>query len=164
MEGRNGALLTLSYLGAVRAMPSYNVMGLAKAIAGSLGALPRPRPGPTGIRVNGISAGPIKTLAAAGIEVSAMLDHVENHRAAEAQRHHRGRGQRRRLPVLGPGRGHYRRNHLRRRRVQHRRDGGVGVRFSVFRFPFSVFRIRFTVYVTVVTPFYSWKFTVVSSQ
>jgi len=63
-----GALLTLSYLGANRAMPSYNVMGLAKAsleanvryLAASLG--------PLGIRVNGISAGPIKTLAASGVK------------------------------------------------------------------------------------------------
>ncbi|MEE4295003.1 MAG: SDR family oxidoreductase, partial [Wenzhouxiangella sp.] len=78
MEGRNGSLLTLSYLGAVRAMPSYNVMGLAKA---SLEAAVRYLAhglGPHGIRVNGISAGPIKTLAAAGIpKFRAMLDHVE---------------------------------------------------------------------------------------
>jgi len=78
MQGRKGALLTLSYLGAVRAMPSYNVMGLAKA---SLEAAVRYLAhglGPHGIRVNGISAGPIKTLAAAGIpKFRAMLDHVE---------------------------------------------------------------------------------------
>jgi len=78
MRGRRGALLTLSYLGAVRAMPSYNVMGLAKA---SLEAAVRYLAhglGPDGIRVNGISAGPIKTLAAAGIpKFRAMLDHVE---------------------------------------------------------------------------------------
>ncbi|NKI34200.1 enoyl-ACP reductase [Wenzhouxiangella sp. XN79A] len=78
MEGRNGAMLTLSYLGAVRAMPSYNVMGLAKA---SLEAGVRYLAhglGPHGIRVNGISAGPIKTLAAAGIsKFRAMLEHVE---------------------------------------------------------------------------------------
>ncbi|CAN5919991.1 enoyl-ACP reductase FabI [soil metagenome] len=62
------ALLTLTYLGAIRAMPNYNTMGLAKAsleasvryLAGSLG--------PKGMRVNGISAGPIKTLAASGIK------------------------------------------------------------------------------------------------
>jgi enoyl-[acyl-carrier protein] reductase I len=67
MSGRAGALLTLSYLGAVRSMPNYNVMGLAKAsleanvrfLAGDLG--------PQNIRVNAISAGPIKTLAAAGV-------------------------------------------------------------------------------------------------
>jgi enoyl-[acyl-carrier protein] reductase I len=67
MEGRNGALLTLSYLGADRVVPNYNVMGVAKAsleanvryLASSLG--------PDGIRVNAISAGPIRTLAASGI-------------------------------------------------------------------------------------------------
>lgn len=77
MQGRAGALLTLSYLGAVRSIPSYNVMGLAKAsleanvrfLAGDLG--------PQGIRVNAISAGPIKTLAAAGIGgFRKMLGHV----------------------------------------------------------------------------------------
>lgn len=67
MEGRPAALLTLSYLGAVRSIPNYNVMGLAKA---SLEACVRYMAydlGPKGIRVNGISAGPVKTLAAAGI-------------------------------------------------------------------------------------------------
>jgi len=67
MQGRSGSIVTLSYLGAVRSVPSYNVMGLAKAsleanvrfLAADLGA--------QGVRVNGISAGPIKTLSAAGI-------------------------------------------------------------------------------------------------
>ncbi len=67
MRGRRGSVVTLSYLGAVRSIPAYNVMGLAKAsleanvrfLAADLGI--------DGIRVNGISAGPIKTLAAAGI-------------------------------------------------------------------------------------------------
>ena len=65
--GKDASLLTLTYLGAERVVPNYNTMGLAKAsleasvryLAASLG--------PKGIRVNGISAGPIKTLAAAGI-------------------------------------------------------------------------------------------------
>ena len=68
MEGRPASIVTLSYLGAERALPNYNVMGLAKAsleanvryLANSLG--------PMGIRVNSISAGPIKTLAASGIK------------------------------------------------------------------------------------------------
>jgi enoyl-[acyl-carrier protein] reductase I len=67
MQGRQAALVTLTYLGAERAMPNYNVMGLAKA---SLEANVRYMAfslGPKGIRVNAISAGPIKTLAAAGI-------------------------------------------------------------------------------------------------
>ena len=78
MKGRKAALVTLTYLGALRVVPNYNTMGLAKAsleasvryLAASLG--------PAGIRVNGISAGPIKTLAAAGIAgFSKILKHVE---------------------------------------------------------------------------------------
>ena len=69
MQGRPGALLTLTYLGALRVLPNYNTMGLAKAsleasvryMAESLGGKG------TGMRVNAISAGPIKTLAASGI-------------------------------------------------------------------------------------------------
>ena len=77
MHGRNGAVLTLTYLGGVRTCPHYNVMGLAKAsleanvryLAESLGE--------EGIRVNGISAGPIKTLAAVGIsDFRKLLDHT----------------------------------------------------------------------------------------
>ena len=67
MEGRNGSLLTLSYLGAVRSIPSYNVMGLAKASLEANVRFLAADLGPRGIRVNAISAGPIKTLAAAGI-------------------------------------------------------------------------------------------------
>ena len=78
MEGRNGALVTMTYLGAVRAVPNYNVMGVAKAsleanmryLAASLG--------PHGTRVNAVSAGPIRTLAAAGIsDFRDMLKKVE---------------------------------------------------------------------------------------
>ncbi len=67
MRGRQGALLTLSYLGAVRSIPSYNVMGLAKASLEANVRFLAADLGPEGLRVNGISAGPIKTLAAAGI-------------------------------------------------------------------------------------------------
>ncbi len=67
MEGRDGALLTLSYLGAEKAMPNYNVMGLAKASLQANVRYMAQSLGPDGIRVNAISAGPIKTLAAAGI-------------------------------------------------------------------------------------------------
>ncbi len=78
MQGRNGALLTLSYLGAVRALPNYNVMGVAKA---SLEANVRYMAyslGPEGIRVNAISAGPIRTLAASGIgNFRKLLDYAE---------------------------------------------------------------------------------------
>ena len=79
MEGRNGALLTLSYIGADRAVPYYNVMGLAKASLEANVRYMAQSLGPDGIRVNGISAGPIKTLAAAGISnFRKMLTHVEN--------------------------------------------------------------------------------------
>ncbi len=65
---KNAALLTLTYLGSIQSLPNYNVMGLAKAsleantrfLAASLGK--------RGIRVNAISAGPIKTLAASGVK------------------------------------------------------------------------------------------------
>lgn len=67
MNGRNGAVLTLSYLGAVRAMPSYNVMGLAKASLEANVRFLAYSLGPEGTRVNAISAGPIRTLAASGI-------------------------------------------------------------------------------------------------
>ena len=67
MQGRKAVLLTLTYLGAVRAVPNYNVMGLAKASLEANVRYLAQNLGPMGIRVNGISAGPIKTLAAAGI-------------------------------------------------------------------------------------------------
>lgn len=80
MKGRNASLLTLTYLGAEKVVPNYNTMGLAKAsleasvryLANSLG--------PHGIRANGISAGPIKTLAASGIkDFGSILKFVEAH-------------------------------------------------------------------------------------
>lgn len=67
MERRKSALLTLSYLGAARSIPRYNVMGPAKASLEASVRYLAHNLGPKGIRVNAISAGPIKTLAAAGI-------------------------------------------------------------------------------------------------
>jgi enoyl-[acyl-carrier protein] reductase I len=67
MQGRNGALLTLSYLGAVKTVPNYNVMGVAKASLEANVRYMAESLGPQGIRVNAISAGPIRTLAASGI-------------------------------------------------------------------------------------------------
>lgn len=67
MTGKQGSLLTLSYLGAERSIPGYNVMGLAKASLEANVRFMAADLGPRGVRVNGISAGPIKTLAAAGI-------------------------------------------------------------------------------------------------
>ena len=80
MEGRNGSILALTYLGGERVIPHYNVMGVAKAsldmsvryLAWDLGE--------RSIRVNAISAGPVKTLASAGISgFSKILDHMRNH-------------------------------------------------------------------------------------
>ncbi|MGM9480030.1 enoyl-ACP reductase FabI [Roseateles sp. NT4] len=62
------ALLTLSYLGALRIVPNYNTMGLAKASLEASVRYLASALGPKGVRVNGISAGPIKTLAASGIK------------------------------------------------------------------------------------------------
>ncbi len=78
MQGRNGALLTLSYLGAERVLPNYNVMGLAKASLEANVRYMAASLGPENIRVNAISAGPIRTLAASGIKnFRAMLDYNE---------------------------------------------------------------------------------------
>ncbi len=80
MQGRNGSILTLSYLGAERALANYNVMGLAKASLEACVRYLALNLGPEGTRVNAISAGPIKTLAAAGIaNFRKMLGHVEEH-------------------------------------------------------------------------------------
>jgi len=68
LEGRRSALLTLTYLGAERVVPHYNTMGLAKASLEASVRYLASNLGPKGIRVNGISAGPIKTLAASGIK------------------------------------------------------------------------------------------------
>jgi len=77
MLGRPGAIVTMSYLGAVRSVPSYNVMGLAKASLEANVRFLAADLGPQGIRVNAISAGPIKTLAAAGVSgFRKMLHHV----------------------------------------------------------------------------------------
>ncbi len=74
----NAALLTLTYLGAVRSLPNYNTMGLAKASLEASVRYLAESLGPRGIRVNGISAGPIKTLAASGIkDFSKILNFVK---------------------------------------------------------------------------------------
>jgi enoyl-[acyl-carrier protein] reductase I len=78
MTEHGGSLLTLTYLGAERAMPMYNVMGPAKASLEANVRYMAADLGPKNIRVNGISAGPIKTLAAAGIKgFRGMLSHAE---------------------------------------------------------------------------------------
>ena len=77
MEGQPGSIVTLSYIGAERVIPNYNVMGVAKAaLEASVRYLAHDL-GPRGIRVNAISSGPIRTLSASGIDgFSDILDHI----------------------------------------------------------------------------------------
>jgi len=78
MQGRNAALVTMSYLGAVRTVPNYNVMGVAKAALEASVRYMADSLGPEGIRVNAVSAGPIRTLAASGIaDFRSMLAEAE---------------------------------------------------------------------------------------
>jgi enoyl-[acyl-carrier protein] reductase I len=80
MLRQNSALLTLTYLGAMRALPNYNTMGMAKAALEASVRYLADSLGPKGIRVNGISAGPIKTLAASGIkDFGKMLNAVKQY-------------------------------------------------------------------------------------
>ena len=80
MQGRGGSIVTLSYLGGERVVPHYNVMGVAKAALECSVRYLANDLGPRGIRVNAISAGPIKTLAASGVHgISKMLEYHRNH-------------------------------------------------------------------------------------
>ncbi len=79
MEGRGGSIVTLSYLGGERVVPHYNVMGVAKAALEMSVRYLAADLGPKGIRVNAISAGPIRTLAASGVRgLSRMLEYHRN--------------------------------------------------------------------------------------
>jgi enoyl-[acyl-carrier protein] reductase I len=77
MEGRKGSILTLTYMGSEKVIPNYNIMGVAKAALEASVRYLAYDLGPKGIRVNAISAGPLRTLAAAGIsDFKSMLHHV----------------------------------------------------------------------------------------
>ena len=77
MQGTNGSIITMTYLGSQRALPNYNIMGVAKASLEANVRYLAAALGPQGIRVNSVSAGPIKTLAAAGIgNFKKILDEV----------------------------------------------------------------------------------------
>lgn len=80
LKGNNPSLLTLSYLGAVRTMPNYNIMGLAKAALEASVRYLAVTLGPKGIRANAVSAGPIRTVAASGIgDFSRLLAYNAHH-------------------------------------------------------------------------------------
>ncbi|MBL4771162.1 MAG: enoyl-ACP reductase [Planctomycetes bacterium] len=77
MEGREGSIVTLSYIGADRVVPGYNVMGIAKAALEASVRYLAADLGPRGIRVNAISAGPVRTLSASGVkDFSKRIDEV----------------------------------------------------------------------------------------
>jgi enoyl-[acyl-carrier protein] reductase I len=78
MEGRAGSIITLTYIGGERVVPNYNVMGIAKAALEASVRYLAADLGPRNIRVNAISAGPIRTLSASGVQgFSEILDHIE---------------------------------------------------------------------------------------
>jgi enoyl-[acyl-carrier protein] reductase I len=77
MEGREGSIVTLSYIGAERVIPNYNIMGIAKAALEASVRYLAADLGPRGIRVNAISAGPVRTLSASGVkDFNAMIDRI----------------------------------------------------------------------------------------
>ena len=85
MEGRPGSIITLTYLGGQRVVPNYNIMGVAKAALESTVRYLAADLGPKGIRVNALSAGPIKTLAASG--VAGFRDLLRSHEERTPLRH-----------------------------------------------------------------------------
>jgi enoyl-[acyl-carrier-protein] reductase (NADH) len=109
-----GAMLTLTYYGAEKVMPNYNVMGVAKAALEASVKYLAVDLGPQNIRVNAISAGPIKTLAASGIGDFRVAPH----------RHHRGSRRCRPLSPVGPLALRHRRSAPCRQRLScHRHEG-----------------------------------------
>ena len=119
-----GSVVTLSYHGAQKMMPSYNVMGVAKAALESAVRYLASDAGPQGVRVNAISAGPVRTLSAAGVGGFRDLFKVFPRVTPPSPPHlYRGRGRRRRLPRQRRRRQHQRPGPLRRRRLQHPRHG-----------------------------------------
>jgi len=80
MEGRKGTFVTLTYIGSERVVRNYNVMGIAKAALEASVRYLANDVGPMGHRVNAISAGPIRTLSASGVEgFTKILDHISKH-------------------------------------------------------------------------------------
>ena len=93
-------MVTLTYGGSMRVMPNYNVMGVAKAALEASVRYLAADYGPHGIRVNAISAGPMRTLAGAGIgDARAMFNYQKSH-APLAPHHHARRGRRRRRSIF----------------------------------------------------------------
>ena len=112
----------MTYLGSEKVIPGYNVMGVAKAALEATARYLAFDLGDKKIRVNTISAGPVKTLSAMAVGgIDEMFAHTERKAPLQAQ-HRRRRGrQDRRLPAERPVQRRDGREHLRRQRVQHRR-------------------------------------------
>ena len=130
-----GAMLTLTFGGSTRVMPNYNVMGVAKAALEASVRYLAADFGPAGIRVNAISAGPIRTLAGAGIaDARFMFTFQRDHSPLRRTRDDRGRRRRGALSAFRSRRRRHRRNPFRRRRLQRHLDAaprghqGRGVR------------------------------------
>ena len=113
-------MITLTYYGAEKVVSNYNVMGVAKAALEASVRYLAADLGPDGIRVNAISAGPVRTLAAAGIAgFKKMYGSFADVAPLRANITPGGRRPERRLPGLGPVERGHRRGALRRRRLQH---------------------------------------------
>ena len=123
--GPGGSIVTLSYLGGERVVPHYNVMGVAKAALEMSVRYLAADLGPKGIRVNAISAGPIKTLAASGVHgLSKMLEYHRTHAPLRTDHRPGGGGRRRALPRLPPVPGGHRGGDPRGRRLPRHGHGG----------------------------------------
>ena len=125
MQARGGgSMVTMTYLGGVRAVPHYNVMGVAKATLDASMRYLAWDLGQSGVRVNAISAGPVRTLAARSIAGFTTMEEMFTERAPAAPPHRRRRRRRSgRLPPLGRRGERDRHDPLRRRRLP--RDGHV---------------------------------------
>ena len=127
MMPNGGSLLTLTYYGAEKVMPHYNVMGVAKAALEASVKYMAMDLGPRGIRVNALSAGPDQDAGRERHRRLPLHHEVERaERAAAPQRHPGRRRQVRALPALGPLVGRHRRDPSRRRRLPRRRHEGRG--------------------------------------
>ena len=119
---QGSSIITLTYYGSEKVVANYNVMGVAKAALEATVRYLAADLGPDGIRVNAISAGPIRTLAAAGIAgLQGDVRRLRRGRAVALEYLDRGRREDRRLPRVRPVERRHRRGRVRRRRVQHRR-------------------------------------------
>ncbi len=118
-----GAMLTLTYYGSEKVFPNYNVMGVAKAALEATVRYLAASLGPKNIRVNAVSAGPIKTLAARGIGDFCQHPRYRHPTRAAAPQRRADRGRQHcALPLLAARQRHHRRDHLRRLRLQHHRN------------------------------------------